>query len=170
MIVSWLDMKRTYLKCSVIQKEGLGEVHRFINGMGKQSDSLWTTFQFQHVHVHYLQSIISWKVSENPEKSLHASLNYYVSFWHRYAFVLKDLISGNSIAIEPGGTRGHSPPRQPLSPEWSTLRRKTENSVSKHFISYFNMKTILMTCLGFVSLAVSAVSGVTRSNPCVKPE
>ncbi|XP_072517435.1 mitogen-activated protein kinase kinase kinase kinase 6 isoform X2 [Salminus brasiliensis] len=30
--------------------------------------------------------------------------------------------------VEPGGNRNHSPPRQPLSPEWSTLRRKTEDS------------------------------------------
>ncbi|XP_062867328.1 mitogen-activated protein kinase kinase kinase kinase 6 [Trichomycterus rosablanca] len=33
---------------------------------------------------------------------------------------------GRTIVLEPGGTSGHSPPRQPLSPEWSTLRRKTE--------------------------------------------
>ncbi|XP_053504347.1 mitogen-activated protein kinase kinase kinase kinase 6 isoform X2 [Ictalurus furcatus] len=39
-----------------------------------------------------------------------------------------DLITGSSTAIERGGNRGHSPPRQPLSPEWSTLRRKTEDS------------------------------------------
>ncbi|KAF4077604.1 hypothetical protein AMELA_G00209960 [Ameiurus melas] len=39
-----------------------------------------------------------------------------------------DLITGSSTAIERGGNRDHSPPRQPLSPEWSTLRRKTEDS------------------------------------------
>ncbi|KAF7696912.1 mitogen-activated protein kinase kinase kinase kinase 6 [Silurus meridionalis] len=39
------------------------------------------------------------------------------------------LTNESSIAIEPGGNRGHSPPRQPLSPEWSTLRRKTVDSV-----------------------------------------
>ncbi|XP_026797007.3 mitogen-activated protein kinase kinase kinase kinase 6 [Pangasianodon hypophthalmus] len=39
-----------------------------------------------------------------------------------------DLITGSPISIEPGGNRGHSLPRQPLSPEWSTLRRKTEDS------------------------------------------
>uniref|UniRef100_A0A3B4C997 Mitogen-activated protein kinase kinase kinase kinase n=1 Tax=Pygocentrus nattereri TaxID=42514 RepID=A0A3B4C997_PYGNA len=42
------------------------------------------------------------------------------------------LISRGSVAVEPGGNRSHSPPRQPLSPEWSTLRRKTEDSVSVH--------------------------------------
>lgn len=61
----------------------------------------------------------------------------------QHVCVCKDLITGSSIAIEPGGTRDHSPPRQPLSPEWSTLRRKTEDSVSKHFICFFNMETVL---------------------------
>ncbi|XP_060791771.1 mitogen-activated protein kinase kinase kinase kinase 6 isoform X2 [Neoarius graeffei] len=39
-----------------------------------------------------------------------------------------DIIMGSSIAIEPGGNSGHASPPQPLSPEWSTLRRKTEDS------------------------------------------
>ncbi|XP_026879260.2 mitogen-activated protein kinase kinase kinase kinase 6 isoform X2 [Electrophorus electricus] len=43
-----------------------------------------------------------------------------------------DLIHQGSVAIEPGGSRGHSPNRQPLSPEWSTLRRKTEDSRGVH--------------------------------------
>ncbi|KAK1787991.1 hypothetical protein P4O66_016465, partial [Electrophorus voltai] len=43
-----------------------------------------------------------------------------------------DLIHQGSVAIEPGGSRGHSPTRQPLSPEWSTLRRKTEDSRGVH--------------------------------------
>ncbi|XP_017560834.1 mitogen-activated protein kinase kinase kinase kinase 6 [Pygocentrus nattereri] len=42
------------------------------------------------------------------------------------------LISRGSVAVEPGGNRSHSPPRQPLSPEWSTLRRKTEDSRGVH--------------------------------------
>lgn len=47
--------------------------------------------------------------------------------------VFTDIIMGSSIAIEPGGNSGHASPPQPLSPEWSTLRRKTEDSVSKLF-------------------------------------
>ncbi|KAK3555882.1 hypothetical protein QTP86_029808, partial [Hemibagrus guttatus] len=43
---------------------------------------------------------------------------------------LNDSTSLGSLCMTPtnGGNRGHSPPRQPLSPEWSTLRRKTEDS------------------------------------------
>uniref|UniRef100_A0AAR2KRC0 Mitogen-activated protein kinase kinase kinase kinase n=1 Tax=Pygocentrus nattereri TaxID=42514 RepID=A0AAR2KRC0_PYGNA len=45
-----------------------------------------------------------------------------------------DSSSLGSLCTTPtdGGNRSHSPPRQPLSPEWSTLRRKTEDSVSVH--------------------------------------
>ncbi|XP_076835810.1 mitogen-activated protein kinase kinase kinase kinase 6 [Brachyhypopomus gauderio] len=42
------------------------------------------------------------------------------------------LIPQGTVAVEPGGKRGHSPPRQPLSPEWSTLRRKAEDSRGVH--------------------------------------
>ncbi|KAG9265483.1 mitogen-activated protein kinase kinase kinase kinase 2-like [Astyanax mexicanus] len=41
-------------------------------------------------------------------------------------------LSRGSVAVDPGGNRSRSPPRQPLSPEWSTLRRKTEDSVNVH--------------------------------------
>ncbi|XP_066501765.1 mitogen-activated protein kinase kinase kinase kinase 6 [Hoplias malabaricus] len=42
------------------------------------------------------------------------------------------LISRGTVGVVTGENRGDSLPRQPLSPEWSTLRRKTEDSKGVH--------------------------------------
>lgn len=48
---------------------------------------------------------------------------------------MRYLISHGSVVVEPGGNGSHTPPRQSLSPEWSTLRGKTEDSVSTDLLS-----------------------------------
>uniref|UniRef100_A0A8C2BPW1 non-specific serine/threonine protein kinase n=1 Tax=Cyprinus carpio TaxID=7962 RepID=A0A8C2BPW1_CYPCA len=88
-------------------------------------------------------SIKSPRKRPTAEKILQVYANYIcveyhfkdvISLW----FIFKPLcstglIAESSVTPDPGGTKSHFPPHDPpLSPEWSTLRRKPDDSVIVH--------------------------------------